>query len=342
MRLSSRILLVLASLSVLLLFVSPMWKIYLDAPQYPEGLEMHIWVNKIGGNSEFTLQNFNILNHYIGMAPIHAESFKELVYMPYIALFFMVSGIFVALANSKKLLIGWLLLLFIGASAGLLDFYFWLQKFGTELDPNAPIKVPGMTYIPPFIGNKTLLNFDAFSFPHLGSLGLAIPMLVGIIILLADKGKKRVFKVLEDTGWGKAAAAVLIGASVLTSCSSGPRPINYNEDQCGLCKMAVTDRGYGSEMVTSKGKIYTFDSVECLARFVNTNESDGSTLLVTDYAGNGELVDVRKAYFLLSENMPSPMGGDLTAFAEHESAKKILDEKGGEILNWESVLKVCR
>ncbi|EMR03385.1 hypothetical protein [Cesiribacter andamanensis] len=93
----SRILMLLAALSMSMLFFFPLWKIYLQAPQYPEGLEMHIWVNKIGGDTEYTLQNFNILNHYIGMRPIDAEAFPELKIMPYVVYALMLLGLLVAL-----------------------------------------------------------------------------------------------------------------------------------------------------------------------------------------------------------------------------------------------------
>ncbi|WP_299990396.1 hypothetical protein [uncultured Pontibacter sp.] len=174
-----KVLMMIASLSLGLLFLFPMWKIYLQAPQYPEGLEMHIWVNKISGDTEGSLQNFNILNHYIGMEPIHADSFAELKIMPYIVIFFMVAGILVALLGKRKLVLSWVVLLMISGAVGIADFYMWLNKFGTNLDPSAPIKVPGMTYVPPLLGSKTLLNFDALSLPAMGSLG------IGLAILLA-------------------------------------------------------------------------------------------------------------------------------------------------------------
>ncbi|MBF8965572.1 hypothetical protein I0P70_20140 [Pontibacter sp. FD36] len=177
-----KVLMMIASLSLGLLFLFPMWKIYLQAPQYPEGLEMHIWVNKISGDTEGSLQNFNILNHYIGMEPIHADSFAELKIMPYIVIFFMVAGILVALLGKRKMVLSWVVLLMISGAVGIADFYMWLNKFGTNLDPSAPIKVPGMTYVPPLLGSKTLLNFDALSLPAMGSLGIGLAILLGGLV----------------------------------------------------------------------------------------------------------------------------------------------------------------
>lgn len=183
---TSKILMLLAALSMSLLFMFPMWKIFLEAPQYPEGLEMHIWVNKLGGNTEYTLQNFNILNHYIGMEKINADSFAELKYMPYIVYFMIASGIIIAFLNKRSLVMAWFITLIFAGAAGLIDFYLWLVKFGTNLDPQAPIKVPGMTYIPPFLGSKQLLNFSALSLPAEGALGIIIPMVLVFIVIYIE------------------------------------------------------------------------------------------------------------------------------------------------------------
>lgn len=191
MKAYTKVLMIVAALSLGLLFLFPMWKIYLQAPQYPEGLELHIWVNKLSGSSESVLQNFNILNHYIGMEPIHAESFAELKYMPYVVVAFMLTGVLVGLIGKRNLVLGWSMLLMIGGAAGILDFYLWLVKFGTNLSPTAPIKVPGMTYIPPLLGNKTLLNFEALSLPAIGSLGILLGITLSLAVYFLNRRETR-------------------------------------------------------------------------------------------------------------------------------------------------------
>jgi hypothetical protein len=161
-------------------FFVPLWYIKLEAPQYPGGLTMYIWLSQITGTDEFTLQNVNILNHYIGMAAIDQDSFVELRIMPYIVMLLIALGLAVAFIRNRKVLLGWVLLLIIGGTVGLIDFYRWQQAFGNNLDPNAPIKIEGMTYSPPFIGVKTLLNITATSFPHLGGAAFGLALLSAI------------------------------------------------------------------------------------------------------------------------------------------------------------------
>lgn len=146
------------------LWVFPMWQIDLRAPQYPQGLNMKIWINNVTGDVDI----INGLNHYIGMKTIHKEDFKEFVYLPITMISFIVLGLIVLIANRK---IGYYIWTFIFAVIGLLsfyDFYKWEYDYGHNLDPNAPIKVPGMAYQPPLLGYKKMLNFEALSQPDIG------------------------------------------------------------------------------------------------------------------------------------------------------------------------------
>ncbi len=186
------LLVILSCLFVTATFFVPLWYITLEAPQYPGGLTMYIWLSQITGTDEFTLQNVNILNHYIGMAAIHQDSFVELRIMPYVVMVLIALGLAVALIRNRKALLGWVVLLIISGTVGLIDFYRWQQAFGNNLDPNAPIKIEGMTYSPPFIGVKTLLNITATSFPHLGGAAFGMALLLAIsAAYLAFRNKKQ-------------------------------------------------------------------------------------------------------------------------------------------------------
>ncbi|HET7897741.1 MAG TPA: hypothetical protein VFL47_08725, partial [Flavisolibacter sp.] len=152
MSLSSRIIVAIASLGLLPTLILPVWFIYLIAPQYPEGLTMQIWLTKITGQVDI----INGLNHYIGMKHIKAEMFPEFTYLPYIVLFFTLLGLIVAATGKRKLLFAYIVLTVIGGAAAMLDFYKWGYDYGHDLDPKAPIQVPGLSYQPPLFGHKTL------------------------------------------------------------------------------------------------------------------------------------------------------------------------------------------
>src|SRR5437868_9154824 len=99
MRPMSRIIIALASLALIATYFLPVWFIFLIAPQYPEGLTMNIWLNKITGQVDI----INGLNHYIGMKHIKPEMFREFSYLVYVVAFFILFGLFVAVAGKRNL-----------------------------------------------------------------------------------------------------------------------------------------------------------------------------------------------------------------------------------------------
>src|SRR5262245_2525749 len=149
MRRSTRTLIVLACLGLAALYWTPLWHIGLKAPQYPEGLGMYIWVNRITGEKPQDLNSINGLNHYIGMKRIVPESIPELRFMPVAVAALAGCGLLVAGLGRRRLLYAWTALYGIGALAGLADFWKWGYQYGHELDPHAAIKIPDMSYQPP-------------------------------------------------------------------------------------------------------------------------------------------------------------------------------------------------
>lgn len=179
MKKTSKILITIAGLSIIAGFFFPLWDIALEAPQYPEGLGLKIWVNKISGD----LNTINGLNHYIGMKTIEPDSIKELSIMPYILGFLALTGLLAGIVGKKKLLTAWVILFVLAGIAGGIDFYMWEYDYGTNLNPDAAIKVPGMNYQPPLIGSKQLLNFTAHSYPDTGGIILIVSGLLSVIVL---------------------------------------------------------------------------------------------------------------------------------------------------------------
>ena len=166
-----------AVLLVAVLFV-PLWQIELQAPQYPEGLVLKMYPHKIAGDVDI----INGLNHYIGMKTLHTEDFVEFTLLPYIIGFFAAWCLLVFFVNKKRWVsvLFWTFLAF-GVIA-MYDFWRWEYDYGHNLDPNAAIQVPGMSYQPPLIGFKQLLNFGAYSIPDTGGI---LFIVVGLLLLMA-------------------------------------------------------------------------------------------------------------------------------------------------------------
>jgi copper chaperone NosL len=127
---------------------------------------------------------------------------------------------------------------------------------------------------------------------------------------------------------------------VACSCQVSERPIEYGSDECDYCKMMIMDQRYGSELVTEKGKVYTFDAAECLIEYLQNNSEmteAAKFLLVTPYTDPNHLTDARDATYLISKNMPSPMGAYLTTFRDRSTAEKFSSDKGGVLYTWEEL-----
>lgn len=174
----SRLTLAILAAGMLLAYIFPLWNIWLDAPQYPEGLGLQIWLNQITGD----LNTINSLNHYIGMKNIEPEAFKELVYMPYIIGGLIALGLIAAASGKRYMLYLFAVVIVTTGIIGTIDFYLWEYDYGHNLDPRAAINIPGMTYQPPLIGSKDLLNFTASSWPGVGG-GTIIAAALGAVLL---------------------------------------------------------------------------------------------------------------------------------------------------------------
>ena len=188
----SRVLVAISALLLLGIYLVPLWRIQLHAPQYPEGLGMLIRVNTITGIKPPDLNNINGLNHYIGMKPIEPEAIPVLDIMPWVVGGLVLAALIVAASGLRVLLMGWLVSFAVAGAAGLVEFYLWSYDYGHNLAADAIIKVPGMTYQPPLIGSKQLLNFTAESWPATGSWLALAAFLLGVVALLPLGRRSRV------------------------------------------------------------------------------------------------------------------------------------------------------
>ncbi|HEY4658181.1 MAG TPA: hypothetical protein VIH11_01610 [Gemmatimonadaceae bacterium] len=181
-----RTLVVVAALLMSAAYALPLWRVSLFAPQYPEGLGMLIRVNTVDGVKEHDLANINGLNHYIGMKRIEPDAIPELRFMPVLLGGLIVTGLGVAALGKRVPFAIWGTALGALLLAGLADYWRWGYDYGHDLDPNAIIRIPGMSYQPPLLGTKQLLNFRATSWPASGGWALVLAAaLVAFALYLA-------------------------------------------------------------------------------------------------------------------------------------------------------------
>ncbi len=187
----SRIIMMLGAFLLLSLFVFPLWNITLEAPQYPDPIGMDIWINKITDHKPNDIQNINLMNHYVGMDKI-PEHMPEFDIFPIVIGVMAVLGIVIGFIGNRKLYLAWFFIMAILGTAGMYDFYAWEYKYGHNLKETAAIKFTDdegnpLAYQPPLIGNKTILNFKAKSWPRTGAYLMFLGMGLAVVAFMVDK-----------------------------------------------------------------------------------------------------------------------------------------------------------
>ncbi|WP_041633051.1 nitrous oxide reductase accessory protein NosL [Maribacter sp. HTCC2170] len=126
---------------------------------------------------------------------------------------------------------------------------------------------------------------------------------------------------------------------VFMGCSIKPDPIVYGSDGCHFCSMTIVDRQHAAEIVTKKGKAFKFDAIECMVNHLkDIDVSSVELFLANDFQVPGELIDAKKATFLISKDIPSPMGEYLSAFTTRTEAESIEAENKGKLYSWNELL----
>jgi uncharacterized membrane protein len=184
------ILLGLAALLLLISMFLPYWQMTLEAPQYPGGLTVEVFINRLTGD----VAEIDGLNHYIGMRPLEeAAQLERSVSFAAIGILILLvlSAIFVHTRWAALLALPAVLMPFLF----LADMYFWMRNFGQNLDPTAPLSSAIKPFTPPILGEGVVGQFvTVASF----QIGLWLAFLAALLILLGLYYHRRAYKPLVD------------------------------------------------------------------------------------------------------------------------------------------------
>lgn len=327
--LPGRIAMATCGVALLVVLFVPIWRIDLVAPQYPEGLYLLIYGNKLAGNVDI----INGLNHYIGMKTLHTPDFIEFTVLPYLIGFFALLFLVAAAAAKKKVVLTVVILFILFGIVAMVDFWKWEYNYGHNLDPEAAIKVPGMSYQPPLIGYKQLLNFSAYSMPDIGGwifIGVGVLAIASLFLNGSVRFGKKI--PVKSTALG---FALLL----LNSCKTTPEEIRIGKDNCYFCKMTITDLRYGAEVITHKGKVFKFDDMHCVLSFLKTEEAKQVSEIYFTSFDDHTLIKSSQALFFQSNNLHSPMGGNVAVLNDTDNLKELAETHPGKQVTWESLLQ---
>lgn len=180
-------------IAAILLFTSiplPYWEMELSAPQYPKGLHITAYIDKSTGD----IDELDGLNHYIGMRPLSdAAPIEKAISRVAISLLALLT-LFSILIHNK-----WVVLLALPAITMpvifLVDLQWWLYKFGTELDPTAPLSSTIKPFVPSVLGRGDIAQFGTLALP---GTGLYMAILAAILVIVGLYYHRRAYKPLVD------------------------------------------------------------------------------------------------------------------------------------------------
>ncbi len=180
-----RVLLLLATLFLLPAYVSPLWKMTMFAPQYPDGLRLEIYSYRLeGGNQGQDVKEINSLNHDIGLKGLATAKFTEFKWMPFVvgalALLFLRCAVLGVMSTLVDVFVLYVYFCFFS----LWSFAYKLYHYGHSISPVAPVNIA--PFMPPLLGHERIASIDVYSFPAAGSFALAaVAVLLAVAVLWA-------------------------------------------------------------------------------------------------------------------------------------------------------------
>jgi hypothetical protein len=188
-------LLLMAAAALLIVSISfPYWGMILEAPQYPGGLQMRLFVNRMEGNPDTLLdevREIDNLNHYIGMRSMYdAAPIERAIAIPGII------GMVIALGVVAFVRRRWLWLLAFPALAFpiifLADLGLWMRYYGMNLDPHAPLSTSIHPFAPRILGDSVIGQFRTVAYVDTGwYMATAAAVLVLTALLLRLYASRR-------------------------------------------------------------------------------------------------------------------------------------------------------
>lgn len=177
LRVTAQLLLWVAAAFLLVSIFLPYWQMTLHAPQYPGGLHVHVFANKLVGD----IHEIDGLNHYIGMRSLEeAATFERQISVAAIT---ALALLVVAASFIRK---RWAILLAIPAltfpAVFLADLWYWMRLFGQNLDPHAPLSSSIKPFTPTVLGTG---HIGQFSTTASVSSGFYLALLADLLIVAA-------------------------------------------------------------------------------------------------------------------------------------------------------------
>ncbi|MCC7088368.1 MAG: nitrous oxide reductase family maturation protein NosD [Dehalococcoidia bacterium] len=218
-------------LAIVLMIVSyflPLWKMNLEAPQYPQGLVLTAYGNRMEGD----LTEINSLNHYVGVKEIKPDSVFELKLFPsalWGTVAILIASALLMRPGWKRWLVAALLWAFpIGL---LLDLQFWLYNYGHDRDPTAPYRIEDFTT--KVLGTTHVVNFTTRT---MVSWGFVTMVAAALLVTVGPQVARFLRDTWQNTGTPGAVAGIA-GVLLLAGLAATAQPAAASVQQPSIASL---------------------------------------------------------------------------------------------------------
>lgn len=185
---------VIAAVLLLVSLLLPYWVLNLKAPQFPDGLTVTAYVNRLEGD----VGELEGLNHYVGLG-----SFEDAAVFERSIAVIAITGLAALLLAALFVHSRWVLLLTLPALlfpiVFLVDLQYWLYDFGHNLDPLAPLAAAVGEFTPPIFGPAEIAQFTTLALPGFGLLlAFGASIVIGYALVLHRRAYKPLIEAMEE------------------------------------------------------------------------------------------------------------------------------------------------
>ena len=108
--------------------------------------------------------------------------------------------------------------------------------------------------------------------------------------------------------------------------------------------MSIADNRFGAEIITNKGKVFKFDDPHCVLAFMKANTINNNDIKETylvNFSEPHNFISAQKAFFFKSNELHSPMGGNVASFDDEHKMREAMQNINGEktVVTWDELVK---
>lgn len=137
-------------------------------------------------------------------------------------------------------------------------------------------------------------------------------------------------------------ALLLLAGIVVVACQrevdfSQPPDIRFGEDICDECNMIISEPRFAAAHFTFEGASRRFDDIGDMLTYHAKHNEDVAQFWVHDYKSENWLM-AENAFFVVSEDLHTPMGHGVVAFEVEDQAQSFASEVNGMVMIFSKVM----